>query len=130
MHTVSQLILDEMNKVRNDIEYNYQNMSPEKAQQLQASLLQLAYTFKLLNLDEAASALSQQASSLSQLNILSDENYAQQLMNSILSAMNSIGILVRNYTSNRLQLSVNNTAISLTVLMKLIKLCLPRQKFN
>ena len=34
-------------------------------------------------------------------------------MNSILSAMNSIGILVRNYTSNRLQLSVNNTAISL-----------------
>lgn len=113
MHTVSQLILDEMNKVRNDIEYNYQNMSPEKAQQLQASLLQLAYTFKLLNLDEAASALSQQASSLSQLNILSDENYAQQLMNSILSAMNSIGILVRNYTSNRLQLSVNNTAISL-----------------
>lgn len=113
MHTVSQLILDEMNKVRNDIEYNYQNMSPEKAQQLQASLLQLAHTFKLLNLDEAASALSQQASSLSQLNILSDENYAQQLMNSILSAMNSIGILVRNYTSNRLQLSVNNTAISL-----------------
>ncbi|WP_284085940.1 chemotaxis protein [Acinetobacter pittii] len=113
MHTVSQLILDEMNKVRNDIEYNYQNMSPEKAQQLQTSLLQLAYTFKLLNLDEAASALSQQASSLSQLNILSDENYAQQLMNSILSAMNSIGILVRNYTSNRLQLSVNNTAISL-----------------
>ncbi|MCG9492416.1 chemotaxis protein [Acinetobacter pittii] len=113
MHTVSQLILDEMNKVRNDIEYNYQNMSPEKAQQLQTSLLQLAYTFKLLNLEEAASALSQQASSLSQLNILSDENYAQQLMNSILSAMNSIGILVRNYTSNRLQLSVNNTAISL-----------------
>ncbi|OBA13075.1 chemotaxis protein [Acinetobacter calcoaceticus] len=113
MHTVSQLILDEMNKVRNDIEYNYQNMSPEKAQQLQASLLQLAHTFRLLNLDEAASALSQQASSLSQLNILSDENYAQQLMNSILSAMNSIGILVRNYTSNRLQLSVNNTAISL-----------------
>ncbi|EOQ75764.1 hypothetical protein [Acinetobacter lactucae] len=113
MHTVSQLILDEMNKVRNDIEYNYQNMSPEKAQQLQTSLLQLAYTFKLLNLDDASSALSQQASSLSQLNILSDENYAQQLMNSILSAMNSIGILVRNYTSNRLQLSVNNTAISL-----------------
>ncbi|RSO58783.1 chemotaxis protein [Acinetobacter lactucae] len=113
MHTVSQLILDEMNKVRNDIEYNYQNMSPEKAQQLQTSLLQLAYTFKLLNLEEAVSALSQQASSLSQLNILSDENYAQQLMNSILSAMNSIGILVRNYTSNRLQLSVNNTAISL-----------------
>ena len=113
MHTVSQLILSEMNKVRNDIEYNYQNMSTEKAQQLQTSLLQLAYTFKLLNLDEAASELSQQANSLSQLNILSNENYAQQLMDSILSAMNSIGILVRQYTSSRLQLNVNNTNISL-----------------
>ncbi|CAI3153459.1 hypothetical protein MWMV8_MWMV8_02013 [Acinetobacter calcoaceticus] len=113
MHAVSQLILSEMNKVRNDIEYNYQNMSTEKAQQLQTSLLQLAYTFKLLNLDEAASELSQQANSLSQLNILSNENYAQQLMDSILSAMNSIGILVRQYTSSRLQLNVNNTNISL-----------------
>ncbi|MCU7697024.1 chemotaxis protein [Acinetobacter sp. AYS6] len=113
MHAVSQLILGEMNKVRNDIEYNYQNMSTEKAQQLQTSLLQLAYTFKLLNLDEASAELSQQASSLNQLNILSNENYAQQLMNSILSAMNSIGILVRQYTSSRLQLHVNNTNISL-----------------
>lgn len=113
MHAVSQLILSEMNKVRNDIEYNYQNMSTEKAQQLQTSLLQLAYTFKLLNLNEASVELSQQASSLSQLNILSNENYAQQLMDSILSAMNSIGILVRQYTSSRLQLNVNNTNISL-----------------
>ncbi|MDC4555348.1 chemotaxis protein [Acinetobacter baumannii] len=113
MQTVSQLILSEMNKVRNDIEYNYQNMSPEKAHQLQSNLMQLAHTFKLLNLNEAASELSQQASSLSQINILSNENYAQQLMKSILSAMNAIGILVRHYSSNRLQIRVNNTNISL-----------------
>ncbi|EOY9600082.1 chemotaxis protein [Acinetobacter baumannii] len=113
MQTVSQLILSEMNKVRNDIEYNYQNMSPEKAQQLQSNLMQLTHTFKLLNLNEAASELSQQASSLSQINILSNENYAQQLMKSILSAMNAIGILVRHYSSNRLQIRVNNTNISL-----------------
>lgn len=113
MQTVSQLILSEMNKVRNDIEYNYQNMSPEKAHQLQSNLMQLAHTFKLLNLNEAALELSQQASSLSQINILSNENYAQQLMKSILSAMNAIGILVRHYSSNRLQIRVNNTNISL-----------------
>ncbi|EIB7122402.1 chemotaxis protein [Acinetobacter baumannii] len=113
MQTVSQLILSEMNKVRNDIEYNYQNMSAEKAHQLQSNLMQLAHTFKLLNLNEAASELSQQASSLSQINILSNENYAQQLMKSILSAMNAIGILVRHYSSNRLQIRVNNTNISL-----------------
>ncbi len=34
-------------------------------------------------------------------------------MKSILSAMNAIGILVRNYSSNRLQIRVNNTNISL-----------------
>ena len=45
--------------------------------------------------------------------MLKDDNYVQQLMNSILSAMNSIGILERNYTSNRLQLKVNNLQISL-----------------
>ncbi len=88
-------------------------MSPEKAQQLQNSLMQLAHTFKLLNLNEAAAELSHQASSLSQINILSNENYAQQLMKSILSAMNAIGILVRNYSSSRLQIRVNNTNISL-----------------
>lgn len=74
--------------------------------------MQLAHTFKLLNLNEVASELSQQASSLSQINILSNENYAQQLMKSILSAMNAIGILVRHYSSNRLQIRVNNTNIS------------------
>lgn len=66
-----------MNKVRNDIEYNYQNMSPEKLSNYKSNLMQLAHTFKLLNLNEAVSELSQQASSLSQINILSNENYAQ-----------------------------------------------------
>ncbi len=75
-------------------------------------LCSLLILFKLLNLNEAASELSQQASSLSQINILSNENYAQQLMKSILSAMNAIGILVRHYSSNRLQIRVNNTNIS------------------
>lgn len=41
MQTVSQLILSEMNKVRNDIEYNYQNMSPEKLSNYKAILCSL-----------------------------------------------------------------------------------------
>ena len=113
VHTVSQLITDEMSQIRNDIEFNYQNMSEEKTQELKTKLTDLAHVFKVLNLNEAYSELKQQADLLSQENKLKDENYAQQLMNSILSAMNSIGILERNYTSNRLQLKVNNLHISL-----------------
>lgn len=113
IHTASKLITDEMSTIRNDIEYNYENMSDEKTAELKEKLLALANIFKVLNLNEAATELTQQAALLSDHTSLNNENYAQQLMNSILSAMNSIGILERNYTSNRLQLPVNNLQISL-----------------
>ena len=113
IHSVSSLVTEEMAQIRNDIEYNYQNMTEEKAQELKTKLLDLAHVFKVLNLNEAYVELKQQADLLTQSNMIQNENYAQQLMNSILSAMNSIGILERNYSSSRLQLRVNNMNISL-----------------
>ena len=113
MHTVSDLVTTEMSQIRNDIEYNYQNMSPEKTHELQSKLNQLANLFKVLNLNEAHIDLQRQAESLSRPELLKDENFAQQLMNVILSAMNSIGVLERHHTSSRLQLRVNNMNISL-----------------
>ena len=113
IHTASKLITDAMTQIRHDIEYNYQNMSTEKIQELQASLKNLANVFKVLNLNEAYQELYRQSEALNQPTILNDENYAQQLMKSILAAMNSIGILERNYLSSRLQLRVNNMNISL-----------------
>jgi hypothetical protein len=103
----------EMAQIRNEIEYNHQNMSSEKTQELQQKLTQLANVFKVLNLNEAAKELLQQSEKLSQANSLTDAASIQQLMNSILASMNSIGILERNYTSSRLQLRVNNMQISL-----------------
>ena len=113
IHSVSSLVTEEMAQIRNDIEYNYQNMTEEKAQELKTKLLDLAHVFKVLNLNEAYIELKQQADLLTQSNMIQNENYAPQLMNSILSAMNSIGILERNYSSSRLQLRVNNMNISL-----------------
>lgn len=113
MHTISELVTAEMTQIRNDIEYNYQHMTPEKTQELQTQLNSLANTFKVLNLNEAYHDLNRQAASLSQADILKDESFAQQLMNVILSAMNSIGVLERHHTSSRLQLRVNNMNISL-----------------
>lgn len=113
MHTIGELVTAEMTQVRNDIEFNYQNMTPEKTIELQNKLNELANIFKVLNLNEAHHDLSRQAASLGQTEILQDENFAQQLMNTILSAMNSIGVLERHHTSSRLQLRVNNMNISL-----------------
>lgn len=113
IHSVSQLVTEEMTQIRNDIEYNYQNMTDAKTQELKTKLTDLAHVFKVLNLNEAYIELKQQADLISQQNMLQNPNYVQQLMNSILSAMNSIGILERNYTSSRLQLRVNNMQISL-----------------
>lgn len=113
IHAVCQLINESMTQIRNEIEYNYLSMTPEKIQELQAQLSHLANVFKVLNLHEANRALAQQAEHLNQPDILTHDGYAQQLMRSILSAMNSIGILERNYTSNRLQLRAHNMNISL-----------------
>ena len=113
MHTISELVTTEMTQIRNDIEYNYQNMTPEKTQELQDKLRSLANIFKVLNLNEAFNDLSRQASLLSSAEVLKDEGFAQQLMNCILSAMNSIGVLERHHTSSRLQLRVHNMNISL-----------------
>lgn len=113
MHTISELVTAEMTRIRNDIEFNYQHMTPEKTQELQTKLNSLANIFKVLNLNEAYHDLNRQAASLSQVDILKDESFAQQLMNVILSAMNSIGVLERHHTSSRLQLRVNNMNISL-----------------
>ena len=127
IHTVSQLITESMSQIRNDIEYNYQNMSADKTAELKSQLTGLANIFKVLNLDNAYVELKQQSELLSQQNML-DENYAQQLMNSILSAMNSIGIFERNYTSNRLQLNVNNIEISLDQLDEAHRVLLTESK--
>lgn len=113
MHTISELVTTEMAQIRNDIEFNYQNMTAEKTKELQDKLISLANIFKVLNLSEAFNDLSRQANLLDKTEVLKDENFAQQLMSCILSAMNSIGVLERHHTSSRLQLRVHNMNISL-----------------
>ena len=113
VHAVSKLITEEMTQIRNDIEFNYKNMSLEKTAELKNKLFNLANVFKVMNLNEAYIELKLQAENLSQDNMQNNPQFAQQLMNSILSAMNSIGILERNFSSSRLQLRVNNMQISL-----------------
>ncbi|NHC04232.1 chemotaxis protein [Acinetobacter sp. 187] len=113
IHVAAKLITEEMTQIRNEIEYNYQSMSEDKVAEIKTKLFNLANVFKVLNLNEAFVELKMQAENLSQDNMQNNPQFAQQLMNSILSAMNSIGILERNFSSSRLQLRVNNMHISL-----------------
>ncbi|MEK5778314.1 chemotaxis protein, partial [Acinetobacter nosocomialis] len=76
---ISDLVTAEMAQIRNDIEYNYHNMTPEKTQELQVQLNSMANIFKVLNLNEASNDLTRQAASLSQPEVLKDEGFAQQL---------------------------------------------------
>lgn len=112
MHTISDLVTAEMTQIRNDIEFNYQNMTPEKIVNCKLNCFSWAHFQSAGALNEAHNDLTRQAASLNQTEILKDENFAQQLMNCILSAMNSIGVLERHHI-RRLQLRVNNMNISL-----------------
>ncbi len=71
--------INEMNKVRNDIEYNYQNMKRH-------SNYKIALCSSLIHLKFKWSSSRAFSSSKQLKSILSNENYAQQLMKSILSA--------------------------------------------
>lgn len=113
IHVAAKLITEEMTQIRNEIEFNYQNMPEDKTAEIKTKLFNLANVFKVLNLNEAYVELKMQAENLNQDNMQNNQHFAQQLMNSILSAMNSIGILERNFSSSRLQLRVNNMHISL-----------------
>lgn len=113
VHTVSKLITEEMTEIRNEIEFNYKTMSAEQTAILKEKLFNLANVFKVMNLNEAYAELKVQAENLSLDNMQNNQLFAQNLMNSILSAMNSIGILERNFSSSRLQIRVNNMQISL-----------------
>ena len=113
IQVVSKLVIEQLIEVRNDIEFNYQDMSEEKVENNKTKLIDLAHVFQVLNLDEPYLALKNQAENLNSDSIRSNQEYVQQLMNTILNAMNAIGILERNHTSDRLQMHINNPQISL-----------------
>lgn len=113
IESVTQLITDEINQIRNDIEFNYQNMAEDRMLLLQHKLIELANIFKVMNLNEAYLEFKYQADHLNPENMQKNPRFAQRLMNSLLSAMNSIGILRRNFSPARVQLDVNNMNISL-----------------
>lgn len=111
---VCNLLRDEINDIRREVEYNYQNLSVEQLQELQHKLYSVAYVMKVLNLEDIYELLRNQAHALIGVEASTQsELFAQNMMNSVLSATNALGVLERQYISNRLQLGVFNTEIVL-----------------
>lgn len=107
VHTMSQLITNEMAQISNEIRYNHKKIYVGwKKQKTTAKIwAELLMYFKVLNLNEAAKELTElEELWVNQIHKLI--NSIQQLINGALASMNSIGILERNYTSSRLQFDV------------------------
>lgn len=113
IHTISTLVTHEISQIHVNIEQNYPNIAAEKIQEIQHNLQNLANIFKVLNLLDIAQQLIQQSQILGQDQFLKDERLAEQFMSTMLSAINSVGILERQHNSQRLQLPVNNMNIAL-----------------
>lgn len=114
IHEVCQLARDEINNIRREIEYNYQNLSTEQIEQLQQKLFAVARVMKVLNLEDAYILLNQQAEKIvAGSDVVQSPKFAQEMMDSVLSVTNALGHLERQYISSRLQLGVYNNEITL-----------------
>lgn len=128
---VCKLLREEINDIRREIEYNYQNLSTEQIQELQQKLYAVACVMKVLNLEHVYELLSKQAEALVGDGAkLQSEAFAQDMMNSVLSATNALGLLEREYVSNRLQLGVFNTEIVLDQVEKAYESVLNESKHD
>lgn len=128
---VCKLLREEINDIRREVEYNYQNLSSDQIQELQQKLYAVACVMKVLNLEHVYELLSKQAEALvSDSAKLQSEAFAQDMMNSVLSATNALGLFEREYVSNRLQLGVFNTEIVLDQVEKAYESLLNESKHD
>lgn len=114
IETIVHLLIAQIEKVTLKVETGQHIQSAEVREEVYASLIEVSKVMHVINLNDAAQQLSEQASIIHANQNLSDAQNAENLMNSLLFATNSLQILERNYTPSRLKLKFNNTKITLT----------------
>lgn len=129
---VSNLLREEINNTRREIEYNYANLSAEQINDVQQRMFAVARVLQVLNLHDVAEQFNQQALKVVPNNHveLQSDLFAQALMDSVLTVTNSLGLLERQYTSNRLQLGLFNTEIVLDQVDKAHETLLSESKLD
>lgn len=113
IHTVCDLLSDDITILRKDIEFNYTTFTEERTSEIKQQLVNVCHTLTVLNQSDISQQLADQLKQLKTAQDFQNEQFTQALMNSLLTALNDLGLLIRQYRSNLLQYPVNNANIAL-----------------
>lgn len=113
IQTICGLLSEDITTLRKDIEFNYLNFSDDRLAEIKQQLQSITRIFTILNMNATADQIQQSLSQLYNAQSLQDPSLVQRLMNSLLQALNDVGLLGREYQSNLLQSHVHNTEIAL-----------------
>ena len=108
--TVSTLLSEEITTLHKEIEYNYTTLTTERTDEIKQHLHLIAQVLTLINLPDTARPLLKASHTSTSFK---DEQFTQTLINHLSSALNDLGLYVRQNTSSYLQYPVNNKAIAL-----------------
>jgi hypothetical protein len=113
IRTVCNLLNDEITVLHKDIEFNYTNFNDERTSEIKQQLQNICRTLSVLNLSNTSQQLAESLKQLHSAQDFQSEQFTQTLMNNLLTALNDLGLLLRQYRSNLLQYPVNNPNIAL-----------------
>lgn len=113
IHTVCDLLSDDITILRKDIEFNYTTFTEERTSEIKQQLVNVCHTLTVLNQSDISQQLADQLKQLKTAQDFQNEQFTQALINSLLTALNDLGLLIRQYRSNLLQYPVNNANIAL-----------------
>lgn len=114
IQTVVALLSEQISTVSLQLETGQHIQKAEVRDSIYATLTEASKIFDVINLNDAAQQLREQSKIIIENQNLTDARNAENLMNALLFATNSLQILQRNYTPSRLKLKFNNTRITLT----------------
>ncbi|KAA8731420.1 hypothetical protein F4V57_12600 [Acinetobacter qingfengensis] len=111
--TVVHLLNEQITTIEKQIEFG--DYLTDNSQQLKISeqLSEMAKVFSIINLEQAAIQLQQQATKIRSIQYLADPAHANELMNALLFSSNALQMLAYEYTPVRAKLPINNHHIIL-----------------
>lgn len=111
--TVTHLTIDDINSLHKEIELNYNTLSNERAIEIKNQLISTTHVLNLLNLHEMATPIFNSANQIDSANTLKNEEFAHEVSNQLLVALNQLELYSRQNTSSYLQYPVINKNIAL-----------------
>ncbi|KAF7277642.1 hypothetical protein GWI33_002943, partial [Rhynchophorus ferrugineus] len=113
IHTIVQLLNEQIQEISIKIEFAQYTNNAEEREQLYMRLIETCNLLDIINLNDAAQQLRSQAQHIKNNKNLNSTEHADQMVNSLIFATNSLQILERNYTPSKLKLKFNNIHITL-----------------